>query len=405
MTIYQKPINEITWADVEAFCSQGIPENAVLDYKSDFPANLENTASAMANTYGGIILIGVPDDKQNKPLLPVPGIANEPRLADRVTNICISNINPPLVPEIAVCENAGKTRAVIVVRIAESHETPHAISHNTRIYLRTGNRNNPEREATMDDIGWLNNRRAKAVELRDWLFENAGKRYWSLLGAELRRQGLTEKPRARLTLALSPLYPQAEFVRPPALNDIYKQIQVPDYAPTLGHTFPLPDRGRGRLLPDGIALADKQLPVCYTELNTHGLYYYTQLVTHEKVAEGHAVQIIAAEELFARVDQFVDSAIKFYDLLGYRGALHYSASLEVIGACAFRPYHESWLEKVRLDHSDEHITYESTMRADELGADRQRWVREPLERICWAYDYDLTQDLLDRYYGQKKKKR
>ena len=37
-----------------------------LDYKRDFPRKLEKTISAMANTFGGIVLIGVEEDDQSK---------------------------------------------------------------------------------------------------------------------------------------------------------------------------------------------------------------------------------------------------------------------------------------------------------------------------------------------------
>ena len=54
MSLYTKPIADITLQDVEAFCREGIQENATLDYKEAFPNHLENTIAAMANTIGGV---------------------------------------------------------------------------------------------------------------------------------------------------------------------------------------------------------------------------------------------------------------------------------------------------------------------------------------------------------------
>ena len=72
--IYTKQINEIEWNDVESFCDQQISEGAFLDYKLDFPQNLEKTIAAMANTFGGVIIIGIDESDENKPIVPISGI-------------------------------------------------------------------------------------------------------------------------------------------------------------------------------------------------------------------------------------------------------------------------------------------------------------------------------------------
>jgi len=63
--IYVKPINEITYDDVKNFIQKKIKENTFLDYKADFPRKLEKTIAAMANTHGGIIIIGVKEEDNN----------------------------------------------------------------------------------------------------------------------------------------------------------------------------------------------------------------------------------------------------------------------------------------------------------------------------------------------------
>jgi hypothetical protein len=157
--IYTSPIESITWTDAEEFCRQEIVEGSFLDYKSNFPNDLGRTISAMGNTLGGIILIGVQEGIDGKPVLPLIGIPFERGLSERITNIILTNITPPLFPEVAVCESPDKQRALIVVRVPQSPESPHAITHNTRVYVRTGNRNNPETLATLEQIDWLSAKR------------------------------------------------------------------------------------------------------------------------------------------------------------------------------------------------------------------------------------------------------
>lgn len=128
--LYTKAINEITWSDIEDFCNQRITEGLHLDYKRDFPNNLEKTISAMANTFGGIILIGVKEDEQSKPVVPIAGIDFIRGLEERVWNIILTNITPIVQPEITVALNQDNTKAIVLIRINQSHQAPHAISNN-----------------------------------------------------------------------------------------------------------------------------------------------------------------------------------------------------------------------------------------------------------------------------------
>lgn len=174
--IYTKPAQEVSWDDIVSFCEQRLPEGAYLDYKKEFPKHLENTIAAMANTLGGIILLGVEEDAETKPILPLKGIRFEKGLAERITNIILTNITPPVFPEIAVCTDPTMRNALAMIRIHQSDQTPHAIAGNTRVYVRTGNRNTPEELATVDRIEWLRDRRSRSVALREALLRRASER-------------------------------------------------------------------------------------------------------------------------------------------------------------------------------------------------------------------------------------
>ena len=87
--IYIQNIETITWEHIENFCKNKIPEGVYLDYKKDFPKHLEKIISSMANTLGGIILIGVEEDDENKPVLPLCGISFKKGLSEKVTNLLL----------------------------------------------------------------------------------------------------------------------------------------------------------------------------------------------------------------------------------------------------------------------------------------------------------------------------
>ena len=88
----------------------------------------------------------------------------------RIMNIILSNITPPVFPEIAVCQNDDGSKAIIVIRIPQSHQTPHAIMNNTQVYVRTGNINNHEEIIGIDRLVWLfENRKKREVDVAIFL--------------------------------------------------------------------------------------------------------------------------------------------------------------------------------------------------------------------------------------------
>jgi hypothetical protein len=175
---------EVTFERIEAFCKGQNPEGETIEYKGDFPSNLEKSISAMANTYGGIILIGVTGDKQtNTPKTPIQGIELKEGLEERVTSICLRTIHPPCFPWVKVCpfkNDREEDRCVVFIRVYESDQTPHAINNNTDVYFRIRSQSEPFRKATVDDIEWLKNRRQGSVENRERLLKVAGQRFDSM---------------------------------------------------------------------------------------------------------------------------------------------------------------------------------------------------------------------------------
>ncbi|MDA2935193.1 ATP-binding protein [Acidobacteria bacterium AH-259-D05] len=174
--LFSKPINDITYDDVASFCGQGHKEGFILEYKQDFPSNnevLAKTIAAFANTYGGILIIGI-KAPAGEPLSPFEGITYDPSLKyeEKIEGICLAHIKEPVFPAVRVCPpQNGKT--FVVIRVEESPITPHRTTSNTRIYTRTGQSSTPNGEASWEKIEWLVTRRKKSLELRERLDDKA----------------------------------------------------------------------------------------------------------------------------------------------------------------------------------------------------------------------------------------
>ena len=85
----------------------------------------EKAFVTMANTYGGLILIGVEETIPGTGVAPVKGLPLVPGLRERVIQIGINAIYPPVIPDVRVVEFKSSDtapnpdRAVVVIRVDE----------------------------------------------------------------------------------------------------------------------------------------------------------------------------------------------------------------------------------------------------------------------------------------------
>lgn len=399
--IYKKQIEDIGWQDIIEFCEQQLPESAYLDYKEDFPTNLHKTIAAFANTLGGIILIGVEEDDQNKPVLPLKGIRFQRGLSERVTNIILSNITPPLFPEIQICLNSDQSQAIVLLRVHPSENPPHAISDNAQVYLRTANRNKPESLADLDQIQWLLNKRRKPEQLREQIYGEADIRFRRLYDRQLTGPTTLESYQSKglFTLSLCPLYPRDYFCIPPELSQISSKIFVRDYFKS-SDKFPITRHRIGEIVQNGIVLSflDKNM-VFYTELNSFGLYFYRQILQRRYVSGHQERKIMLAIEIYTRLDEFIDSSIRFYGEIGYSGPLKFIMKLENILNYPFGPYPEQDL----LYSLEDKIQFSDNVIVGALGDRKFEIIYAVAQRLAWAFGLDISEELLKNFYTEYKK--
>jgi len=411
--LYIKPIETITWNNIEEFADQRIQEGANLDYKADFPKELQKTIAAMANTLGGIIIIGIAEDDENRPVIPINGISFQRGLSERVMNIILSNITPPVFPEINVCPNEEKSQALIIIRIPQSHQTPHAISGNTKVYLRTGNRNKPENLAQIDEIEWLKDHRGKSVTLKENLYSRADDRFSSFymkhLIQEQERKG-EQNPLSRscLTLSLCPNFPKESFGSPPEIQKLLGGITVPDYYSQL-NCFPIYDNINGTIVQDGSVFKSfSSVYAFYTELNCFGLFFFRQLSTHLVSPQGgETINLIRENEILARLDEFIDSGIRFYNKLEFSGILEFRMLLNDIYNCSFSSYNpnatwHSGQDEIR-NSPDQDVIFTDTFLASRLHDEKQRLILRSAQKVAWTFGSDTSQADLDDFYEKYKK--
>jgi len=399
--IYTSPIDSISWDDLQEFCKQGIVENTYLDYKADFPDDLARTIAAMANTSGGVILVGVAETLDGRPVVPAAGIAHAKGLSERVTNIVIDSITPPVFPEVCVCIDESLDRAMILIRVPQSPEGPHAIKKNTRVYLRTGNRNSPETLASVDEVEWLRAKRAKSAALKGHLSQQAGSRAGALFALASESQSNPSASQPMLVLRVVPTYPAHSFVDPPALKKIFREIAVPDYYGTAS-SFPIGARGPV-LVQDGAYMMatlddDRGSRHYFTELSVFGQFYYQQIVS----ATYKDMTIVRASEIFCRLDEFARAAKRFYGAIGYQG--YVSMMCSMYGTRQGRLAHWTPSETIESTSAcpDKSIGFEDTFLVGDWAHESDRFILRASKTIGWAYDWEFPEGYLQMYYSKHR---
>ncbi len=178
--LFKADLDNITFSDIELFTgihpsgssrpeNERPPEGIRLDYKVDMPDDIGKTVAAFANTYGGIIMLGIeeaeypPRSKKQKQNIPkaIPGITTKGGdIKSRITNKIVATVYPrPYFSISRPVEIPDLTdKAVVVIRVEESWTTPHMFikDNKNEIKIRVNDNNFP---ASLHEIEWLFERR------------------------------------------------------------------------------------------------------------------------------------------------------------------------------------------------------------------------------------------------------
>lgn len=113
-TLLYAAASDVTMARVRALIQQVGPESPTVEYKEKLAEGVARGIAALANTYGGIMLIGVTNDRE------IVGV--KASVIDSVAEHCFSKIEPPYVPEVVpVPMDDGSERFVLVLRVVPGH--------------------------------------------------------------------------------------------------------------------------------------------------------------------------------------------------------------------------------------------------------------------------------------------
>lgn len=207
--MFTKPIDEIIFEDVEVFCEEWT-EGVRVEYKSDInlKRHIPKIVSSFANTHGGIFLIGVEADQTNNQVTSIPGIPQRNGIEEQIQQSALTGIYPGVIPEIKVVDVPDSKNVIVVVRVDESVQAPHAIQNSTRVYIRTGSITEPYELSDMDRISHMLKRREDSQVIAEQILQRINQR-------ASRNMDMNE---VTLTVIAQPIFPYRPVI---STSDIY----------------------------------------------------------------------------------------------------------------------------------------------------------------------------------------
>ena len=379
--MFTKPIDEITFEDVETFCQEWA-EGVRVEYKREIRANthISKIVSSFANTHGGIFLIGVEADKTtNMPIFPISGIPNRRGIEEQIQQSAEMLINPPVRPEVKVVNIPGDANVVVVIRVTESSLlAPHAIEDSTKVYFRVGSVSQPYelKLANMELIAHMFKRRENSqVVARQILdrIENRVKNFEYIFKRIGNAQHLSSNL-PTLTVIARPIFPYRPVI---STSDIYE----------LHSKQPSPPRR----VAGGVAYLDAGR---FLELNEYGIVYQKTIMPIDPDEQG-----IEYGRFIRDMSFVLEDAKEIYEKCGYLGNIEVIAKLqEVLNKKLYDSGSLMDLWKITekspggpVCHDSDVFASKQCMARDLENAEKKRDIVEELTcQLLWAFDIPIN---------------
>jgi len=421
MEILNKPISSFVFDDIVVFCKEGNVEGFQLDYKREIPPRgLAKHFASFSNSRGGLIIIGVSEDKSGRPEK-FDGIKLDTKTVDRIHQYSTSVEPRPLYDLHVTNEENGKV--FVLVRIYEGDRTPYYVQNDPNIYIRTGNITDPIGQANPETVKSLFDKNKKAdLARRNYIFraeeiykvavERAEKERIKLIAIEKNNYGIqAEKAKQQgeviepyrskylesevgektsmLTLYLQPFFPGRTLILPKEIIERREQLRF---------TSSRGDFPNYSLKPiqDGVINFEwGQNNGCIKchQLYSKGLLYFAEDVLRQDIQYGKRIYI---ETIASNIYVFLKAASIFYKNCQYQGLLVGKVQLKKIGGAKMKrivpngwrsgPFWDTENEIPLMDDYEWDLEVDTSLIDDSSAL--QTYFINFIKEIYWSFGYD-----------------
>lgn len=216
-------------------------------------------------------------------------------MPERIQQRALEGIHPAVIPEVALVDVPNSEGVVVVVRVDESVQAPHAIQNSTRIYIRTGSIAEPYELADIDRILYMLRRRDNSQAVAQQILNRIEKR--------ASRNFPLDSP--TLTVIAKPVFPYRPVI---SALDVYNLCK------TTG-LFPL------RRVEGGVSTVH---PKEYLEFNEYGVAY------HKIALSISDQQEINYNDFLLYLYRLIERSVTLYKRCEYLGNIEISARLQEV---------------------------------------------------------------------------
>ena len=382
--MFTKLANEIDFDEIESFCRKW-SEGVRVEYKREI-AHLSKIISSFANTQGGIFIIGVETDQNNKVKFPIQGIPNEGGTEERIIQSALTGIYPAVMPEVIIRDVPGVTdRVVIVVRVDESPQAPHALQNSNRVYVRVSSITQPYEfaDAGIDRIEYLLKRREEPQRISRRILDRIEERvrvnsYSSQL----------ERP--NLAIFARPVFPYRPIIAPP---EIYEYMVLHPSIPSTARNIDLSTKR----VTGGACHVSIGDWLHFWELNEHGTIYYREGMHRKRMLSDYLRRVddnlgeeyLSDEEIASKVYTFIGVAADFFTKCEYSGNVEVTARLEQVRGEKLlfsKDVHPAAVERRQSEESEIVVSTQCLPRDLRTAKEYSRVLIELLNQLYWVFN-------------------
>ena len=391
--MFTKLGTDITFSDVEDFC-QKFGEGVRVEYKREIQ-HIPKTVSAFANTQGGVFIIGADTDEKTNQVIAIDGIPNSGGIEEQIQQSALTGIYPSVIPEVIIRDVPNTDNVVVIIRVDESPQAPHAIENSKKVYVRTGSITQPDDYAEIDRIEYMLKRRGDSQTTIQEIHKRTKDRIESLFS--------TDEP--YITVVAHPVFPHRPLM---STGEIYEFIKT-------DNSFPFNNRETNfgtRRVAGGVCFIGSTSDIPYSELNEYGFVYRRETLYREIVSYGNEQQECLNYRQFIRtIKELIQETQSFYTECGYLGNIEITVQLQHVRMEKLGFYEQGESPSIiKFQSIERQQCWDSQVSAsaqclaqDLIDGEAFKVVDKLVEQLFWAFNFDnptQRRKLLDRFYSR-----
>ena len=328
MSIFAKPISQLSTADLQELLQEEAVENVRLEFKLEVPNKDETMKklSSFANTFGGFTVVGAQARSVDGRIEDLPGVDLQAGYRQKIVQWCFDGASPPLTVEVSdpIPVQAGNGKVCYVIHTPESDVAPHFLNGRKGVYIRTDefSARFEARLADENELRYLLDRRKLILERREALLERAKKRFDTYAArTHTDRSGNRTKLGSLVELSVVPRFP----ARPVCEETNLKNLVLPNYISWRQSIFPKVTNGIVSQRESAIVLNAVNVASIF-EANVWGMLFFCTKIEGDHNGT-HGIHLY---ELVGLILAFIRHAEKMLGSLGYSGPIVIETALTSI---------------------------------------------------------------------------